>query len=235
MPHRETKPLFSVDPCVLVLFCQYLCLFFIPTVCVFKYMLMLSLFEGEDSRGLIFVACWQNPSTGCRLKNLSLGLMCVMSVCVCLIIVTIFFPIYMAYVSFPFIFLLSSHTPPLSATLYFSLSKNRLSSAMNPVYSPVQPGTPYGNPKNMAFTGTGTYTFITLCATVKLFFLIMAALSDEFWVSEEMPKRLLLSSCSVNGPWLLLDVLLEWKLVRNLFDCIEFSEKTFFLNGLSLV
>ncbi|KAF6720877.1 Protein FAM168A [Oryzias melastigma] len=32
-------------------------------------------------------------------------------------------------------------------------SKNRLSSAMNPVYSPVQPGTPYGNPKNMAFTG----------------------------------------------------------------------------------
>ncbi|KAM8905430.1 protein FAM168A isoform 2-T3 [Spinachia spinachia] len=32
-------------------------------------------------------------------------------------------------------------------------SKNRLASAMNPVYSPVQPGTPYGNPKNMAFTG----------------------------------------------------------------------------------
>ncbi|KAK7883271.1 hypothetical protein WMY93_029445 [Mugilogobius chulae] len=31
-------------------------------------------------------------------------------------------------------------------------SKNRLSSAMNPVYSPVQPS-PYGNPKNMAFTG----------------------------------------------------------------------------------
>ncbi|XP_056297684.1 protein FAM168A isoform X4 [Pseudoliparis swirei] len=29
--------------------------------------------------------------------------------------------------------------------------KNRLASAMNPVYSPVQPGTPYGNPKNMAF------------------------------------------------------------------------------------
>uniref|UniRef100_A0A671L2B2 Protein FAM168A-like n=1 Tax=Sinocyclocheilus anshuiensis TaxID=1608454 RepID=A0A671L2B2_9TELE len=24
---------------------------------------------------------------------------------------------------------------------------------MNPVYSPVQPGTPYGNPKNMAYTG----------------------------------------------------------------------------------
>lgn len=24
---------------------------------------------------------------------------------------------------------------------------------MNPVYSPVQPGTPYGNPKNMAFAG----------------------------------------------------------------------------------
>ncbi|XP_043120801.1 protein FAM168A isoform X4 [Puntigrus tetrazona] len=32
-------------------------------------------------------------------------------------------------------------------------SKNRLSSTMNPVYSPVQPGTPYGNPKNMAYTG----------------------------------------------------------------------------------
>ncbi|XP_031153111.1 protein FAM168A isoform X2 [Sander lucioperca] len=38
-------------------------------------------------------------------------------------------------------------------------SKNRLASAMNPVYSPVQPGTPYGNPKNMAFTGyPGGYT-----------------------------------------------------------------------------
>uniref|UniRef100_A0AAZ3SCZ4 Protein FAM168A n=1 Tax=Oncorhynchus tshawytscha TaxID=74940 RepID=A0AAZ3SCZ4_ONCTS len=32
-------------------------------------------------------------------------------------------------------------------------SKNRLSSSMNPVYSPVQPGAPYGNPKNMAYTG----------------------------------------------------------------------------------
>ncbi|XP_048836626.1 protein FAM168A isoform X4 [Brienomyrus brachyistius] len=32
-------------------------------------------------------------------------------------------------------------------------SKSRLSSAMNPVYSPVQPGTPYGNPKNVAYTG----------------------------------------------------------------------------------
>ncbi|XP_036380064.1 protein FAM168A-like isoform X1 [Megalops cyprinoides] len=32
-------------------------------------------------------------------------------------------------------------------------SKGRLSSTMNPVYSPVQPGTPYGNPKNMAYTG----------------------------------------------------------------------------------
>ncbi|XP_011900304.1 PREDICTED: protein FAM168A isoform X5 [Cercocebus atys] len=27
------------------------------------------------------------------------------------------------------------------------------SSTMNPVYSPVQPGAPYGNPKNMAYTG----------------------------------------------------------------------------------
>uniref|UniRef100_A0A8C4RK51 Family with sequence similarity 168 member A n=1 Tax=Erpetoichthys calabaricus TaxID=27687 RepID=A0A8C4RK51_ERPCA len=32
-------------------------------------------------------------------------------------------------------------------------SRNTLSSIMNPVYSPVQPGTPYGNPKNMAYTG----------------------------------------------------------------------------------
>ncbi|XP_041088944.1 protein FAM168A isoform X5 [Polyodon spathula] len=32
-------------------------------------------------------------------------------------------------------------------------SKSRLSSTMNPVYSPVQPGTPYGNPKNMAYPG----------------------------------------------------------------------------------
>ncbi|KAM9480805.1 protein FAM168A isoform 2-T2 [Clarias gariepinus] len=31
-------------------------------------------------------------------------------------------------------------------------SKGRVSS-MNPVYSPVQPGTPYGNPKTMAYTG----------------------------------------------------------------------------------
>ncbi|XP_027003462.1 protein FAM168A isoform X2 [Tachysurus fulvidraco] len=31
-------------------------------------------------------------------------------------------------------------------------SKSRVSS-MNPVYSPVQPGTPYGNPKTMAYTG----------------------------------------------------------------------------------
>ncbi|MFT7803119.1 protein FAM168A-like isoform X1 [Arapaima gigas] len=38
-------------------------------------------------------------------------------------------------------------------------SKSRLSSTMNPVYSPVQPVTaPYGNPKNMAYTGyPGTY------------------------------------------------------------------------------
>lgn len=63
----------------------------------------------------------------------------------------------MANVSLPSIFPLSSLIP-LSAILSISLflSKNRLSSAMNPVYSPVQPGTPYGNPKNMAFTGKTT-------------------------------------------------------------------------------
>ena len=114
----------------------------------------------------------------CRLKNLSLGLMCVMRVCVCLIIVTIFFPIYTAYVSLPSIFLLSSLSSPLSATLSVSLilSKNRLSSAMNPVYSPVQPGTPYGNPKNMAFTGeTDTRVHIYLLNTSIVMFLRMAA------------------------------------------------------------
>ncbi|KAL0994641.1 hypothetical protein UPYG_G00125250 [Umbra pygmaea] len=35
-------------------------------------------------------------------------------------------------------------------------SKARLSSKMNPVYSPVQPGTPYGNPKNIAYAGYPT-------------------------------------------------------------------------------
>ncbi|KAJ7419384.1 hypothetical protein WISP_54292 [Willisornis vidua] len=33
------------------------------------------------------------------------------------------------------------------------LWQNSWSSTMNPVYSPVQPGAPYGNPKNMAYTG----------------------------------------------------------------------------------
>ncbi|XP_062309929.1 protein FAM168A-like isoform X2 [Osmerus eperlanus] len=32
-------------------------------------------------------------------------------------------------------------------------SKGRLSSSMNPVYSPVQPGAPYGTPKNLAYAG----------------------------------------------------------------------------------
>lgn len=39
---------------------------------------------------------------------------------------------------------------------------------MNPVYSPVQPGAPYGNPKNMAYTGrTGVVAFPDcLCVVV---------------------------------------------------------------------
>lgn len=39
---------------------------------------------------------------------------------------------------------------------------------MNPVYSPVQPGAPYGNPKNMAYTGrTGLVAFPgCLCVVV---------------------------------------------------------------------
>lgn len=53
---------------------------------------------------------------------------------------------------FLFCFIFHLSVPLFSLTVCFS--KNRLSSAMNPVYSPVQPGTPYGNPKNMAFAGT---------------------------------------------------------------------------------
>ncbi|KAI1242453.1 tongue cancer chemotherapy resistance-associated protein 1, partial [Lamprotornis superbus] len=37
-----------------------------------------------------------------------------------------------------------------------SSSLSSRSSTMNPVYSPVQPGAPYGNPKNMAYTGYPT-------------------------------------------------------------------------------
>lgn len=38
--------------------------------------------------------------------------------------------------------------------MLFSVSlQDTQSSAMNPVYSPVQPGAPYGNAKNMAYTG----------------------------------------------------------------------------------
>ncbi|XP_039910664.1 protein FAM168A isoform X3 [Hirundo rustica] len=37
-----------------------------------------------------------------------------------------------------------------------ALHKSSRSSTMNPVYSPVQPGAPYGNPKNMAYTGYPT-------------------------------------------------------------------------------
>ncbi|CAG00912.1 unnamed protein product, partial [Tetraodon nigroviridis] len=44
------------------------------------------------------------------------------------------------------------------------------SSAMNPVYSPVQPGTPYGNPKNMAFPGyPGGYPATTPTYTPNLY------------------------------------------------------------------
>ncbi|KYO49092.1 protein FAM168A isoform A [Alligator mississippiensis] len=36
------------------------------------------------------------------------------------------------------------------------IQESSQSSTMNPVYSPVQPGAPYGNPKNMAYTGYPT-------------------------------------------------------------------------------
>lgn len=53
---QETKPLFSVDPCVIVLSCQFLCLFYSSSLCcVVKYMLMLSLLKGEDSLGFIYL------------------------------------------------------------------------------------------------------------------------------------------------------------------------------------
>ncbi|XP_013992572.2 protein FAM168A isoform X3 [Salmo salar] len=42
---------------------------------------------------------------------------------------------------------------PSYGSLWISMCKGRLSSNMNPVYSPVQPGTPYGNPKNIAYAG----------------------------------------------------------------------------------
>ncbi|KAI5943920.1 Protein FAM168A [Manis javanica] len=40
--------------------------------------------------------------------------------------------------------------------MFLSGSPDPQSSTMNPVYSPVQPGAPYGNPKNMAYTGYPT-------------------------------------------------------------------------------
>lgn len=52
---------------------------------------------------------------------------------------------------------------------------------MNPVYSPVQPGTPYGNPKNMAFAGkthTQTHFMSLVChlsATVNMLLKIAQA------------------------------------------------------------
>ncbi|XP_035381578.1 protein FAM168A isoform X1 [Electrophorus electricus] len=50
-----------------------------------------------------------------------------------------------------------THSKELRKSL-IARRKSRLSSTMNPVYSPVQPGTPYGNPKNMAYTGyAGAY------------------------------------------------------------------------------
>ncbi|KTF95041.1 hypothetical protein cypCar_00028362, partial [Cyprinus carpio] len=61
--------------------------------------------------------------------------------------------------AFPSLRMASGHSTDKFSFLYPTdtsqnvKSKNRLSSTMNPVYSPVQPGTPYGNPKNMAYTG----------------------------------------------------------------------------------
>uniref|UniRef100_A0A5F9C5U8 Family with sequence similarity 168 member B n=1 Tax=Oryctolagus cuniculus TaxID=9986 RepID=A0A5F9C5U8_RABIT len=43
-----------------------------------------------------------------------------------------------------------------AAVFACSRSPDPQSSTMNPVYSPVQPGAPYGNPKNMAYTGYPT-------------------------------------------------------------------------------
>lgn len=95
----EPKRSFSIDPSILVPLSQNLCIFLLnPSSLCFKSILILSLLWGWGVAGLDFVACQQNPSAGCRFKNLTLGL-CVWWVC--LIMVTIFFPVYMAYVSFP--------------------------------------------------------------------------------------------------------------------------------------
>lgn len=82
-----------------------------------------------------------------------------MSVCVCMLDIRNNFlsnlhSLRLSLFHFFFCLLLSPLPSPTHLSFFsLFLSKNRLASAMNPVYSPVQPGTPYGNPKNMAFTG----------------------------------------------------------------------------------
>lgn len=111
-----------------------------------------------------FFACWQNASAGCVALRTWVWIK-VCEECARVIIGTIFFPIYTAHVYLLSIFSFFS-CPPLCHIFCFFLSKNRLSSAMNPVYSPVQPGTPYGNPKNMAFTGkTNTHMHVIILYT----------------------------------------------------------------------
>lgn len=157
---HQTKPLFSADPCVRVPHLFPKPLFFLH---------MLSLLDGEISPGLIyqsswiFVACWENPSAGWRLKN-QFGVH-VRGERVRVLDDRNNFLSNLHGLRLSLSLLLHFHSffspPPLPpATLFLFLSKNRLASAMNPVYSPVQPGTPYGNPKNMAFTGeTNTHVY----------------------------------------------------------------------------
>lgn len=177
-----------MDPYVLVLSCQYLCLFYSSSV--FKYMLMLSLLEGEDSQGLIFfVACWQNASAGCRLKNLSLGLMCVMSVCVFLIIVTIFFPIYMAYVSLSLLHFSSVFSyPPLPSSLpHFLFFSPSVRTGYLQLW--IQSTAPFSLAPHMETLRTwplqvrliGTCTFSILYATVNMFLKMAASDKQHSW------------------------------------------------------
>uniref|UniRef100_A0A9J8ACQ2 Family with sequence similarity 168 member A n=1 Tax=Cyprinus carpio carpio TaxID=630221 RepID=A0A9J8ACQ2_CYPCA len=78
--------------------------------------------------------------------------------------------------AFPSLRMASGHSTDKFSFLYPTdtsqnvKSKNRLSSTMNPVYSPVQPGTPYGNPKNMAYAGyPGVYPTTAPTYTANLY------------------------------------------------------------------
>lgn len=114
----------------------------------------------------------------CRLKNLSSGLLCVMSVCVCacLIIVTIFFPIYTAYVS-----LLSSLIPPATLSICLTVRTGYLQLW-------IQSTAPFSLAPHMETLRTWplqvrltrTCTFIILCTTEIMFSRMAASDKQHF-------------------------------------------------------